>query len=108
MPRLIDANELESHFHETKMIEIFPYWKELSFKTQSELIRFGKALKEMMQNAPTVDAVEVVHGSWLDTNHMIPSVACSVCGGLVRAEYTHESIHRRTYKYCPYCGASMR
>ena len=57
--RLIDANELESYFHETKIIEIFPYWKELSFKTQSELVRFGKAVKEIMQKAPTVDAVEV-------------------------------------------------
>ena len=57
--RLIDANELEAHFQETKMIEIFPYWKELSYKTQCELVRFGKTLKKMMQNAPTVDAVEV-------------------------------------------------
>ena len=58
--RMIDANELEAHFHETKMIEIFPYWKELSFDTQSELVRFGKEIKKMIQNAPTVDAVEVV------------------------------------------------
>ena len=42
------------------MIELFPYWKELNFDTQCELVRFGKALKKMMQNAPTVDAVEVV------------------------------------------------
>ena len=55
--RLIDVNALEANFHETKMIEIFPYWKELPFKTQIELVRFGKAVKEKMQNAPTVDAV---------------------------------------------------
>ena len=58
--RMIDANELEAHFRETKMIEIFPYWKELSFDTQSELVRFGKEIKKMIQNAPTVGAVEVV------------------------------------------------
>ena len=85
--RLIDANELESHFHETKMIEIFPYWKELSFKTQSELIKFGKALKEMMQNAPTVDAVEVVrckdciHRVYVDMGDEIGAVGgCELFG----------------------------
>jgi hypothetical protein len=101
--RLIDANALEAHFHETKMIEIFPYWKELSFKTQSELLRFGKALKEMMQNAPTVDAVEVVHGMWqerrficMDSEVML-GYRCSKC--------------KLTFdvgtNYCPNCGAKM-
>ena len=37
--RLIYANELEAKFHETKMIELFPYWKELNFDTQCELVR---------------------------------------------------------------------
>ena len=101
--RLIDANELEAHFHETKMIEIFPYWKELSFDTQCELVRFGKALKKMMQNAPTVDAVEVVHGWWEHKKHKLfgntYDYVCSVCG----CDYALAE-----YNYCPNCGAKMK
>ena len=101
--RLIDANELETKFHETKMTEIFPYWKELSFDTQCELVRFGKALKKMMQNAPTVDAVEVVHGRWEDFCRD-KMCCCSVC----KAEFdnTCNEIHGEWY-YCPNCGAKM-
>ena len=101
--RLVDANELEAHFHETKMIEIFPYWKELSFETQSELVKFGKALKEMMQNAPTVDAVEVVHGRWVDE---YPHVRCSECN----AEWFNCRTDNEPmlFYFCPNCGADMR
>ena len=94
--RLIDASELEARFHETKMIEIFPYWKELNFDTQCELVRFGKALKKMMQNAPTVDAVEVVHGRW--EYYSTTMMECSNCK-------RHTARHR--FKYCPHCGAVM-
>ena len=101
--RLIDANELEAHFHETKMIEIFPYWKELSFKTQSELVRFGKEIKKMIQNAPTVDAVEVVHARNLRADS--PSLfECSECGWSDCDTYTGDTAE---YNYCPNCGAKM-
>ena len=51
-------------------------------------------------NAPTVDAVEVVHGRWIDVALRYTQVKekCSVCGGIV---YAHG------YNYCPNCGAKM-
>ena len=64
-------------------------------------------VETVIREFPTVDAVEVVHGSWWETKHMIPTVVCSVCGGMVRAEYTHEYGNRRKYNFCPYCGAKM-
>ena len=56
-----------------------------------------------IENAPTVDAVLVVHGRW---ERVIPTksaakwsikVSCSACH---RQGYTH-------YSYCPNCGAKM-
>ena len=98
--RLIDANALDAQFRETKMIEIFPNWKELSSETKSELIRFGKALKEKMQNAPAVDAVEVVHGRWVSAggNQYTIFRRCSICCAM----------YDFTPNYCPNCGADMR
>ena len=50
--------------------------------------------------APTVDAVEVVHGRWIDVALRFTQVKekCSVCGGIV---YAHG------FNYCPNCGAKM-
>ena len=54
---------------------------------------------DIIENAPTIDAVPVVHGRWKaefeyeDFLH----ADCSVCGK--RSEYM--------YNYCPNCGAKM-
>ena len=58
-------------------------------------------------NAPTVDAVEVVHGRWFDWREKFPKtvllsierlgVFCSVCE--MHADYKTD--------YCPNCGAKM-
>ena len=51
--------------------------------------------RKLMEDAPTVDAVEVVHGRWKIVD-FAGSVQCSVCG-----EISDES------NYCPNCGAKM-
>ena len=76
--RLIDANLLKGDFMFLRKM-----WS-------------GTEVVEMIDNAPTVDAVEVVHGRWLKRNW---SVTCSVCGSL--------SIAHDGKNYCPYCGAKM-
>ena len=51
-----------------------------------------------IDNAPTVDAVEVVHAKW--TKGSIDSdypYQCTHCGAW----------HRALYNYCPTCGAHM-
>ena len=91
--RLIDADVLIKSFSGGE-----------SMKSISESIhdqRFVDALRE----APTVDAVEVVHGHWEET--LVPDgyvqkasrlrKRCSVCG------WTNAC----RYKYCPNCGAAM-
>ena len=55
---------------------------------------------EDVDDAPTVDAVEVVHGRWYDVAMRYTEVKeeCSVCHGVVR-------VHG--FRYCPNCGAHM-
>ena len=56
---------------------------------------------KMVCAAPTVDAVEVVHGRWIEstnTTYMMSQFTCSECGGKHIA---------KTWNYCPNCGAKM-
>lgn len=56
---------------------------------------------EMIDNAPTVDAVPVVHGHWIevrDKYNCKMGEKCSVCGRRVR---------NMGENYCPKCGAKM-
>lgn len=97
--RLIDANALEEYFHETKITEIFPYWENLPRPTQSELIKYGKAVKQFVTLAPTIEAAPVVHGRWVS---MGPHQGhkCGVCNDY----YTDDAIN---LFYCPRCAAKM-
>lgn len=56
--------------------------------------------KLTLDNMPTVDAVPVVHGRWLDSNLWFNTVVCSECGEPVEDG-------EPKFKYCPYCGAKM-
>ena len=78
--RLIDANALMEQFDD-------------SFK--------GFVMKRIIETQPTVDAVEVVHGRWIDTDYK-PDIycKCSECG---RRVYAYDD----GYNYCPNCGAKM-
>ena len=69
------------------------------------LVKTGKSnifLASMsLADVPQVDAVEVVHGRWI--NHYLnryghPCHCCSVCG--FKASYQDKN-------YCPDCGAKM-
>ena len=66
---------------------------------------------EQIAEAPTVDAVPVVHGEWKDAHEIksfkhtnIPVVQCSKCEC-----YFCDIInnHHWFYHYCPNCGAKM-
>ena len=56
--------------------------------------------ESIIQNAPTVDAVHVVHGEWKLIESELPWIEyrCSECG-----TYSKYATH-----YCPNCGARMR
>lgn len=78
--RLIDANALRAVLkNEECNCEVFPW---------------------ALDNAPTVDAVEVVHGFWeVDKSG---THKCSVCHDTIPDEQIWCGAN-----YCPYCGAKM-
>ena len=57
-----------------------------------------ECLAEYLSSAPTIDAVEVVHGRWVfdRPNHYKCSVCDAMWSGVVRF-----------MKFCPDCGAKM-
>ena len=54
-----------------------------------------------IENAPTVDAVEVVHGRWFDYDNDPMWQECSACGYRIQYSYSKDC------NYCPNCGAKM-
>ena len=58
---------------------------------------------KMVDKQPTIDAVPVVHGEWIDMklgDELMPTICkCSVCGA------TWAGVGG--YIYCPNCGARM-
>ena len=93
--RLIDVNDALERLRKVKpKLHVVDF---LGFKAVDidAFIRFIESLK-------TVEAVEVVHGRWIDE---YPYVRCSEC--------TAEWLNCRTdnepkhFHYCPNCGAKM-
>ena len=80
--RLIDANDLRTQFD-----DIPPY-----------IGLAGSLVQQYIDKAPTVDAVEVVHGRWIVDKNGV--VICSECGA------EHEWIDYRA-SFCEDCGAKM-
>jgi NAD-dependent SIR2 family protein deacetylase len=55
----------------------------------------------LIANAPTVDAVEVVHGRWNEYGN------CSACGKNIYDDIDADMWSRYAPPYCPNCGARM-
>ena len=73
-------------------------------------VKVAEMFRDIVNQQPTVDAVEVVHGEWIygnwDENHHWVSgskkVRCSKCW---RA---FDSDNLNVWNWCPHCGADMR
>ena len=63
------------------------------------------AIKCFVEQMPTVDAVEVVHGRWLRSiDNECEMHECSVCGArVVKGLYEYDNPNI----YCYHCGAKM-
>lgn len=94
--RLIDADALDAEMYH-KSFEVDDgrnVWN------SGLWIRY-KIFEEALRDAPTVDAVPVRHGKWIDRNGAIVApfwerYECSECGA--RSDNSN---------YCPNCGARM-
>ena len=91
--RLIDANALDA-----KLDELMTRYSAQGRKEVADDYNF---VRTVLLTAPTVDAVEVVHGRWINpymNRYGHPCHCCSVCG--FKASYQDKN-------YCPNCGAKM-
>lgn len=96
MQRLIDANKLQS-------VE-----KKIVTGTSSAILRVYEFNE--IRNAPTVDAVPVVHGYWVKATGVMPPEyfgkhVCSVCDSFAPNRFN--SMFEWLSKVCPSCGAKM-
>ena len=107
--RLIDADALMAQLEDRKAFLV----KEWGYRDHYAR-GFDEAV-DTVDNAPTVDAVEVVHGRWEDEYggaFANPRYRCSVCKE--KATYRHEQdclvgwheVQALT-DYCSHCGAKM-
>ena len=65
----------------------------------------AKIARRLVEKAPTIDAVEVVHGRWeqIGYDEAMNRITCSCC-----LEYWNiEDNDTETFNYCPNCGAKM-
>ena len=99
--QLIDSNALNERFD--KRIK----WLRLDVHDQYSLGLYHGAVtdKDLINEMPIIDAVEVVHGWWIDAypdiepNPMFMYGICSECG--------FEQGISKYLNYCPNCGAKM-
>ena len=56
-----------------------------------------------IDEAPTVDAVEVVHGRWEKVSEKMPIYRCSIC----KERNLFKNGYNVFSNYCPNCGAKM-
>ena len=100
--RLIDADALIEKF---KIIASVPWNHKVSPVSWADA--YEKIAEGDIEDAPTIDAVEVVHGRWIvDRERM--SAECSECGkGLNFSDEMQIDLLGRMERYCYYCGAKM-
>ena len=59
---------------------------------------FDETIDSVVDEQPSVDAVEVVHGRWIDAREYCGDYMCSNCDALYGTN---------KFNYCPDCGAKM-
>ena len=96
--RLIDADALSDYVMDT--------WG--GGNIDNTAIWYGDVFTAI-HDAPTIDAVPVVHGRWeikLLNDYQKYSVTCSICGWVGIDNYDSYD-DPSDFNYCPNCGAKM-
>ena len=108
--RLIDANAFQFEPVDNIMNGVLFMGR----STGKTLQQVKCCLQAMIENAPTVDAVEVVHAEWRDGcglhNGKITyySIDCSHCQGIVKSKSRADVEQwKEEFVRCPFCGAKM-
>lgn len=114
--RLIDANHIvkvAEHAYSEWNLAMAAADGQRQINQVYKMKELCKAVKAVADAAPTVDAVEVVHGEWLDgysvdhAGHITKSIDCSVCEEVFRIVSHDREYWKERFKACPFCGAIM-
>lgn len=82
---------------EKRLIDAHDLWSDIMMLPHNGDMISSDEVEQAIRDAPTVDAVEVVHGRWVGVEFDTVFV-CSNCGLVVGWELSN---------YCPNCGAKM-
>ena len=104
--RLIDANAL---------LELVQFRLPIDNHNAEVISGCVDITRRLIQNAPTVDAVEVVHGRWVDEfegKYANPKYICSNCTLQALKKEKMDVLgnwhtEQALTDYCPNCGAKM-
>ena len=87
--------------NEKRLIDAHDLWSDIMMLPHNGDMVSSEEVEQAIMDAPTVDAVEVVHGHWCWEGRF---KACSKCGSYVEWD---ETLGANFWKFCPYCGAKM-
>ena len=102
--RLIDANAL---------LEKFQFRLPINDHISEAIAECAKMAVRIIKDAPTVDAVEVVHAHWEDGcaihngKEVYKSIDRSHCEEVFKIESHDREYWKNRFKVCPFCGAKM-
>lgn len=75
-----------------------------AFPVDDEPTLTKSCVRMTIQRMPTVDAVPVKRGKWIEANtHIYGIYECTACKA-----WTYIPHEPRDYSFCPKCGADMR
>lgn len=99
---LISRSELLENYGLKDAVKYGNKTREQAYHSVDTLMLYEIA--DMIESAPAVDAVPVVHGKWIarDRNNPYRGVYCSECNAL-----EHIGDSQYLSPHCPICGAKM-
>ena len=96
---------------ESRLIEAHDLWADIMMLPHNGDMISSEEVEKTIMDAPTVDAVEVVHGRWIyhecvsSYDGAISGYSCSKCNAFVNEEvFDNDEFHK---DFCGNCGAKM-
>ena len=90
--------------NEKRLIDAHDLWSDIMMLPHNGDMVSSEEVEQAIMDAPTVDAVEVVHGRWETVSSMLGYLCCSQCKDV----YIWDTwLGDGKWNYCPNCGAKM-
>ena len=106
--RLIDANALVERMNKRRE-DFVSAWRTYGAMPDSAKAAHHENLEcaLMVSETPTVDAVEVVHGRWLNWKELFPNKFALLSLEKRKGFCSHCGAFKKKDNFCPNCGAKM-